>query len=302
MNDQQFHPTMREIVEQHQSLTPKARILANYILQNPRKAVFMTTKELARTCGVSEATVVRFASQLGYEGYGAFQQTLRDFVDTQLTMLDRTDLSSRSGPDTDRLGRVVYEEMENLKLFLEAVDVDTLNQIVEFLEKSTSIYVIGSRLSYTFAYYLGWSLTKIRSNIHILKGSDSTAIDWLTIAARENLVIIIATTRYPNELIRLGKMVRRLGQTLIVIADSALCPLTQFAHLALVAPSKNIPFIGNPTTISCIINYLVLELASRNGDQLKKHQEKIEQAYRENDILFNLYKEEFGTHRLKPPF
>ena len=294
MSDQQSHPTIKGIVEQHHSLTPKARILGNYILQNPRKAVFMTTKELAQTCQVSEATVVRFVSQLGYKGYGAFQQALRDFVDTELTMLDRTDLSSMTGPDTNRLGRVVFEEMENLKLFLEAVDMDILNKIVDFLEKSNSIYVIGSRLSFTFAYYLGWSLTKIRQDVHILKGSDSTTIDWLTIAAPESLVIIIATTRYPNELIRLGKMVRRLGQTLIVIADSSLCPLTQFAHLSLVAPSKNIPFIGNPTTISCIINYLILELASRNGDRLKKHQEKMEQAYRENDILFNLYKEEFA--------
>jgi len=285
---------MKGIVEQHHSLTPKARILGNYILQNPRKAVFMTTKELAQTCQVSEATVVRFVSQLGYKGYGAFQQALRDFVDTELTMLDRTDLSSMTGPDTNRLGRVVFEEMENLKLFLESVDMDILNKMVDFLEKSNSIYVIGSRLSFTFAYYLGWSLTKIRQDVHILKGSDSTTIDWLTIAAPESLVIIIATTRYPNELIRLGKMVRRLGQTLIVVADSSLCPLTQFAHLSLVAPSKNIPFIGNPTTISCIINYLVLELASRNGDRLKKHQEKMEQAYRENDILFNLYKEEFA--------
>ena len=294
MTDQQSHPTMKAIIEQQHNLTPKARILSNYILQNPRKAVFMTTKELAETCQVSEATVVRFVSQLGYQGYGAFQQALRDFVDTELTLLDRTDLSGMNGLGTNRLSRVVFEEMENLKLFRETVDMGVIDSVVDYLDKSASIYVIGSRLSYTFAYYLGWSLTKVRQNVHIIKGSDSTSIDWLTIAAPESLMIIIATTRYPNELIRLGKMVRRLGQTLLVIADSPLCPLTHFAHLSLIAPSKNIPFIGNPSTISCIINYLVLELASRDGVRLKKHQEKLEQVYRENDILFNLQKEEFG--------
>ena len=293
MIDKQSHPTMKAIVEQQHKLTPKARILGNYILQHPRKAIFMTTKELAQTCQVSEATVVRFVSQLGYEGYGAFQQALRDVVDTELTMLDRTDLSSMQGPGKDRVSRVVYEEIENLKLFLETVDMSAIMKMVDFLETTQSVYVIGSRLSFTFAYYLGWSLTKIRQNVRILKGSDSTTIDWLTIASPESLVIIIATTRYPNELIRLGKMVRRLGQTLIVIADSSLCPLNQFAHLSLIAPSQNIPFIGNPTTISCIINYLVLELAGRNGVRLKDHQEKLEQIYRENDILFNLHKEKF---------
>ena len=292
MTNPQSHPTIKGIAEHHHSLTPKARVLSNYILENPRKAVFMTTKELAETCRVSEATVVRFVSQLGYKGYGAFQQALRDYVDTELTLLDRSDMSGLKGPGTDRLGRVVFEEVDNLKQFYETVDMDTLNKVVDYLAAETPVYVVGSRLSYTFAYYLGWSLTKIRQDVRIVKGSDSTAIDWLTIAAPQSLVVIIATTRYPNELIRLGKMVRRLGHTLLVIADSPLCPLNHFAHLSLVAPSKNIPFIGNPTTISCIINYLVLELASRDGDLLKTHQEKLEQAYLENDILFNLNREE----------
>ena len=288
MKDEHTPLTMNGILEQHPTLTPKARILGDYIVNHPRKAVFMTTKELANTCQVSEATVVRFVSQLGYEGYGAFQQALRDFVDRELTMLERTDMAAGAAEGMDRLRRVVSEEMDNLKQFFETVEMDTLQQVIDYLEKSPAVYIIGSRLSYTFAYYLGWSLTKVRSGVHILKGSDSTAIDWLTISAPESLVVIIATSRYPNELIKLGRMARRLDRTLLVITDSSLCPLTQFAHLALVAPAKNIPFIGSPTTISCIINYLVLELASRDGNRLKDHQGKLEQAYRENDILFNL--------------
>jgi DNA-binding MurR/RpiR family transcriptional regulator len=291
MNDHRSHPPMKGILEQHPSLTPKGQVLGNYILKNPRKAVFMTTKELANTCRVSEATVVRFVSQLGYNGYGAFQQALRDFVDRELTLLERIDLSGATGPGMDRLRRVVFEEMDNLKHFFETVDIKLLDKVLDCLEKSSNVYVLGSRLSYTFAYYLGWSLTKVRGEVHILKGSDSASLDWLTIAPAQSLVVIIATSRYPNELIRLGKMVRRLDLTLLVIADSSLCPLTHFAHLSLIAPSKNIPFIGNPTTISCIINYLVLELASRNGSRLKQHQEKLEKTYRENDILFNLRRE-----------
>jgi DNA-binding MurR/RpiR family transcriptional regulator len=279
---------MKRLLKQQHLLTPKGQILGKYILENPRKAVFMTTKELAETCEVSEATVVRFVGALDYDGYGAFQQALRDYVDTEMTLLDRTDLTGIKGPGTDRLSRVVFEEMDNLKQFFETIDMDVLNKVVDHLDQNKFIYVIGSRVSYTFAYYLGWSLTKVRSNIRILKGSDSATIDWLSIADPQSLLIKIATSRYPNELIKLGKMARRLDHTLLVITDSPLCPLTQFAHLSLVAPSKHIPFIGSPTTISCIINYLVLELAGRNGSRLKAHQEKLEQAYRENDILFNL--------------
>jgi len=159
---------------------------------------------------------------------------------------------------------------------------------VELLATSPAVYVIGSRLSYTLSYYVGWSLTKIRENVQILKGSDSTCIDWLTIAPREALVVIFATTRYPNELIRIGKLARRLGQTLLVVTDGTQCPLIPFADLSIVAPSRHIPLIGSPTTLACLINLFTFELAGRCGVQVTAHQEKLEKVYLENDVLFNL--------------
>jgi DNA-binding MurR/RpiR family transcriptional regulator len=248
----------------------------------------MTTRELAAACQVSEATVVRFVSQLGYEGYGEFLQALRDLVDTELTLLDRVDLSDMNGPGAERFRRVVFEEIDNLKELYAKIDMDAIDKVMDYLQRSSNIYVIGSRISYTFAYYMGWSLTKVRRGIRILKGSDSTTIDWLTIAPPDSFVVIIANSRYPNELIKVGKLVRRLGMTLLVIADSSLCPLIQFAHMTLIAPSQHFPLIGSPTPLSCLINYLVIELASRDGKELKEYQAKLEQSYRENDILFNL--------------
>jgi DNA-binding MurR/RpiR family transcriptional regulator len=84
-----FHPLIDKITAGMDGLTPKGRILGEYIISQPRKAVFMTTKELAEACEVSEATVVRFVAGIGYDRYSDFQQALRDFVDTELTLLDR---------------------------------------------------------------------------------------------------------------------------------------------------------------------------------------------------------------------
>ena len=179
--------------------------------------------------------------------------------------------------------------MNNLRQFYESIDMQVLERIVGQLQDSPAVYVTGSRVSYTFAYYLGWSLTKVRRGVHILKGSDSTAIDWLTNAPDNSLVILITTSRYPNELIKLGKVARRLQHRLLVITDNSLCPAIPFAHLSLVVPSRSIPLIGYPTTISCIINYLVLELVNRTSPELEAHQERLEQMYLENDVLFNMY-------------
>lgn len=289
MNDTQAHPVIKGILNQIDTLTPKGKIVGNYIIQNPRKAVFMTTRELSEACGVSEATIVRFVGQLGYSGYGEFLQVLRDFVDSGLSLPERMDLPGMKGPGSDLLHRVIFEEMNNLRQFYETIDIEVLIRIVEQLQESATVYVIGSRVSYTFAYYLGWSLTKVRRGVHIIKGSDSAAIDWLTNAPDDSLVVIITTSRYPNELIKLGKVARRLQHNLLVITDNTLCPLIPFAHLSLVVPSRSIPLIGYPTTIFCIINYLMLVLVNRQHPQLKEYQEKLEQMYLENDVLFNMY-------------
>lgn len=284
------HPLLKRIFDRRDSMTHRNRALADFILRNPRKVVFMRTKELAAACDTSESTVVRFVCHLGFDGYADFIQALRDFVDTELTLLDRVELTSTGGPNKERFRKIVFEEVDNLKQLYETIDWEMTGQVVDCLEKASRIAVVGSRLSYTLAYYMGWSLMKIRPDVQIFKGSDSTTIDWLTIAPPETTVVLIATTRYPNELIRVARLVRRLGQTLVVIADGPICPLIPFAHISLVAPIRHIPLVGSPGPLSCLINYFTVELANRSGSSFRNHQEKLEQSFRENDILFNIDK------------
>lgn len=281
---------MKRIEAQRAGLTPKGRILADYIADNPGKAVFMTTRSLARHCGVSEATVVRFVAHLGYRNFGEFLQALRDYVDTELTILDRIALSHPQQPGAENFRRLIFEEIDNLKNLYESLDIPQVQALAQEIKTRRAVYVIGSRVSYTMAYYMGWALSKFRQDVRILKGSDSTCFDWLTIAPPESLAIIFSVSRYPNELLRLAKYVRRQQMRLTVITESSLCPLLGFAHRSLLAPSKHIPVIGSLNTITCLINFIISELSRQNGQSFKAHQEKLEQCYRENDILFNIDK------------
>jgi DNA-binding MurR/RpiR family transcriptional regulator len=285
------HPLARKIEALPDKLTPKGKLISEYLLENSRKAVFMTARELAEACDISEATVIRFVAQLGYGGYSEMQQTLRDYVDTELTLLDRRDLLSRRGDGVEGFRKTVAEEIENLTYLYQTMQLEDLEQAVRMLCEKSHVYVVGSRLSYTSAYYMGWSLTKVRKNIRILKGSDSTTFDWLTIAPEESLVVVVATSRYPNELVRVARWARRKSMDLMVITDGSSCPVIPFSQISLVAPSKHIPFLGSPTSIACLINYMVHEVANHLGSSVKEHQEEIEQTYLENDLLFN------PTHR-----
>jgi len=282
------HPLMQRLEESQEVLTAKDRVLNDFITSQPRKVVFMTIKELSRAAGVSEATVIRFVRRLGYAGYNQFQQDLRDLVDTEMTLVDRMDLQRHSEGRTSRVQQVVQESIANLQHFLKSFDRQAYEQAIQALESFPRVYVAGSRLSFAPAYSLGWGLTKVRSDVHILKGSDSSSLDWLVNSPQASLVAIVSTTRYPNELNRLGKSAKRLGHSLLVLADSSLCPLLSVSDIGLALPSKNIPTYGDLTIMNAVIRAMLLELADRfdsGGNQL---QSRLEQVYLENDVFFNL--------------
>ena len=279
----------KRIHSESATMTPKSLQIAAYVMENPQKAVFMTTRQLASAAKVSEATVVRFVRQLGYQSYAVFIRQLRDHIDSTLTLMDRGRIAKTSSEKHQTpLSRVVAEEIENLSMLLNHIDMDVAEKVVDSLHHAHRIIVVGSRLSYSLACYLGWTLTKVRTDILIRSGSDRSTIDWMAIAPEKTVVVMVAMSRYPNELIRIGKMARRLGHDLIVLADGNNCPLIQFSTHALVSPLQSIPFLGSITSLSCLINYLVHALADKQGEALVKHQERLEQVYLENDILFNL--------------
>ena len=282
------HNLLGKLAELDPPLTPRGKRVADFVLANIRKVVFMTARELSRASGVSESTVVRLVSRLGYDGYGEFIQTVRDMVDADLTISDRIALSDMGGPRAERFKRFVTAELDDMRRLLDSVDLDTVEAVVKCLEGGSDLYFVSSRLSYSFAYYMGWSISRFRSRVTILNGSDLTTLDWLATAPEKSTVVIVATSRYPNELIRVAKLVQRLGHTLIVLCDSAMCPLIHFAHYSLVAPSRHIPLTACPSNLSCLINCLVYELVSQAGESFHKHHERLEQSYREHDILFNL--------------
>jgi DNA-binding MurR/RpiR family transcriptional regulator len=276
------------IQKKYESLAAKGKILAEFVLSSPDKAVFMTTRQLAAAVGVSEATVVRFVRQLGFESYALFITTLKDLIDRKLTLIERGQLNHPVMDSEDKeLDRLISQDIQNINAMHKRIDFTHAKEIKKILKTAAAVYVMGARLSHAPAYYMGWTLAKIREAVFILNGSDRITIDRLTFAPPDSAVVIIATSRYPNELIRMGKLARRRNLKQILITDSPSCPLVQFSDHVLIAPQKTIPFLGNPVSLISLIHYLLHTLAADMGDAVKDHQEKLEQAYLENDIWFN---------------
>lgn len=279
--------SLNKIVEsKYTELTPRAKKLAEYVIANPEKAVFMTTRKLAKQVGVSEATVVRFVRQLEFSNYSSFISAIKTLIDTELTLIDRGKLIPPNLSEDAELERITYQDIENIRCMSKNLNLSEVKKVRKILINSESLHILGTRLSYAPAYYFGWLMAKLRENVHVHDASDKTNVDKIFFVSKKSTVIIVATSRYPNELINMGKLVKRLQLKMILLSDSESCPLVPFADYTLLAPQGGIPFLGNPASMMTLINYLAHSLSSEMGSELKAHQEKLEQSYLENDILF----------------
>lgn len=277
------------IDERYDSLAGKGRRLAQFTLSAPDKAVFMTTRQLgAAAGGISEATVVRFVRQLGFDTYAQFISSLRDLIDRKFTLVDRGRMTQPiTGEEDLELDWLVRQDITNIKAMQNHVDQNQIKSVCKILSQASGVFVMGARLSYSSAHYMGWTLGKIRDKVSILNGSDRTNMDKMVFAPRGTAIVVISTTRYPNELIRMGKLARRQGFKQILITDSSACPLAGFSDHVLLAPQATIPFLGNPVGLISLIHYLLTSLAADMKDEMKAYQKKLEQAYLENDTWFN---------------
>jgi len=170
----------RAIKKHYPELTAKGKQLAEFTLSNPEKAVFMTTRKLAAAVKVSEATVVRFVRQLGYASYGLFIEALKKLIDTELTLIDRNRLTDSFVRSEDaELERISNQDIENIRAMIKSIDLSEVKKIRKILKESEAVHIIGSRLSYAPAFYMGWTMAKLRKNVNIYSGSDRTTIDRL---------------------------------------------------------------------------------------------------------------------------
>ncbi|MCX8130216.1 MAG: MurR/RpiR family transcriptional regulator, partial [Clostridia bacterium] len=149
-------------------LSKGQRLIANYIINHYDKAAFMTAAKLGDIVGISESTVVRFAIELGYDGYPKLQKVLQELIKSKLTAVQRIEVSSKRINEENVIKSVLQADLEKIKLTMEEINLDEFNTIVEKILKAKRIYILGVRSSAPLASFLGFYFNLMFDNIRLV--------------------------------------------------------------------------------------------------------------------------------------
>ena len=201
------------------------RRISEYIMESYDKAAFMTASRLGKTVGVSESTVVRFAVELGYNGYPAMQKAMQEMVRNKLTSVQRMGVINDLLGNQDVVSMVLQSDMETLRMTGEALDRQVFDQVVERMMSARTIYIIGVRSSMALATFLNFHLRNMLHHVRLVEPySISEMLEQLVHVGPQDVVIGISFPRYSSRTIKAMDFCRKAGAMVVAITDTPEAP------------------------------------------------------------------------------
>ena len=259
--------------------------IASFILESYDKAAFMTASKLGKKVNVSESTVVRFAAELGYDGYPDMQRSLQKMIRNRLTSVQRIEVTNDRLGDQDLLSKVLQYDIEKIRLTLEELDRDSFEKAVDAIVSARKLYIIGVRSCAAMATFMSFYFNLIFDNV--VKVSATTAsevFESLLRVGEGDVVIGVSFPRYSSRTVQAMNFARSRGATTIAITDSEVSPLSPISTYTLKARSDMASFVDSLVAPLSLINALLVAVSRKKNDDLANTFEDLEKIWEEYGV------------------
>ena len=261
------------------------RNLAAYITAAYAKAAFMTASKLGVTVGVSESTVVRFAVELGYDGYPEMQKAMQDMVLNRLTSVQRIEVANDRIGSQDVLNTVLQADVDKLRQTAELISRDDFRAAVNAIRGARRIYILGARSVAPLANFLGYYLNFMFNDVRIITASGASEVfEKLIALGPEDVVVAFSYPRYSAATVKGAQYSRTTGATVVGFTDSRLSPLGQNSDYVVVAKSDMVSLVDSIVAPLSVINALIVALAAGQEQRLTKTFDALEQVWEEYNV------------------
>ena len=258
--------------------------IASYILENYDKAAFMTASRLGILAGVSESTVVRFASELGYDGYPSMQRALQDMIRSRLTSTQR--IQAAGDMYQNVLPAVIQSDIDKLRQMLSHGRQDEFDRVVDKIMTSRHVYILGVRSSSFVAGYLHFYMHLLSENVTLIQSNAAGEMfEQMLRMGPGDVMIAISFPRYSKVTINTVKFARDRGAEIIAITDNELSPVYQLSQAALLAPCEMISFVDSMVAPLSLINALLVALSNRYGADVSATFAELEDIWNEYGVF-----------------
>lgn len=285
VNENSTNELLVRIKEKYSELSKGQKRLANYVTENYEKAVFLTAAKLGEVVGVSESTVVRFATQLGYKGYPGFQRALEELVRNRLNSIQRMEATYGRINQSKIIESVLQSDIEKIKLTMTSIDPKTFDTAVDTILNARKIYIVGIRSCEPLASFLSFYLHLIFEDvITVSTNGSSEMFEQLIHISEEDVIIGISFPRYSVRTLKAMEFASNRKAKVITLTDSVHSPMTIYSSCNLIARSDMASIVDSLVAPLSVINALVVALCLKKQTDVVTTLETLEAIWGEYQV------------------
>ena len=279
-NETTTNELLLRIKEKYKKMSKGQRRLADYVCNDYDKAVFLTAAKLGEIVGVSESTVVRFATQLGYKGYPGFQKALEELVRNKLNSIQRMEVTYGRISQSEILETVLQSDIDKIKMTLADIDHKAFDLAIDTLLNARRVYVIGIRSCAPLASFLGFYLNLVCDNVSVVDVNSSSEIFEQLIRINEHDVIIgISFPRYSMRTLKALEFASNRKAKVITLTDSVHSPMNLYSSCNLIARSDMASIVDSLVAPLSVVNALVVALCMKRQKEVVSTLETLEEIW-----------------------
>ena len=279
------HDILSALQERKATFSKGQRLIAKYITEEYDKAAFMTANRLGKNVGVSESTVVRFAVELGFDGYPSMQKAMQEMVLNRLTSVQRIEVANNRIGDQDVISMVVQADIEKLRQTEETISRAEFNAAVNAVLGAKRVYILGVRSAAPLANFLGYYLNYMFNNVHVITGcGTSEMFEKIVGVNSDDVVIAFSFPRYSSATTKGAQYCRSTGATVIGITDQRTSPLGSTCDHVLLAKSDMVSLVDSLVAPLSIVNALIVAIAAKREKEVHRTFEALERIWDEYDV------------------
>jgi DNA-binding MurR/RpiR family transcriptional regulator len=264
-------------------LPPQQRLIADYLLEHLQTVPFLSVPELARRTGVSDATVVRFAQRIGYDGFSELKMDLVELLQDRLGGDVPPEPSEL--PD-DVLEQVAGLEITNIRRSLEAIDRTVFSEVGEAVFSADHVYAFGMGVSAHLAEIACYNLTQIGLRATPLSTRFTSPREQLVTLREQDLLIALSFPPYSRQTLDLLLDASARGAATVALCDRPTAPAAHIARWSLPVRSDNMMFTNAIAAVTVLFNALAAEIATRHSEHALEAFAHINRVLSDNsDIL-----------------
>ena len=266
-------------------LSKRQKLIAEYIIDHYDKAAYMTASKLGETVGVSESTVVRFASEIGYDGYPELQKAMQEMIRDKLTSVQRIDVASDRIDYENVLSSVLNQDIKLIKKTMEENNNDSFVRAVASIVNARTIYIFAVKSSFALARFLGYYFELIFGNVKIIETTSKTQMyEQLFRIDKQDVMIGISFPRYSSSTMEAMQFASQQGAHVIAITDSMTSPVTRISDCVLIAKSDMASVVDSLVAPLSLINALIVATVEQKRDEVTQTFKQLESIWDRYDL------------------